>query len=209
MKYNDSRTRAKNRQKIVDVARKLFTTNGIAHTTIMEIVKAVEMERKTFYNYFKDKEEIADYIYFTALREFYNEGFKVEDYTNCENGYEKIKRYFHIIVKAFEKHPKAMLFVVHHDYYFRKEMTEELMDKIYAEVEITDPYLMYKEGIEDGSIKDVNGDPKAYFMMISQSIGAFASRIIFRTFKESIQHTDISLLPVYELVENHLVRIKK
>ena len=62
MIYDDSKTRAKNRQILVDVAYTLFIENKISHTTVIDIVQEANMERKTFYNYFQDIEELANYI---------------------------------------------------------------------------------------------------------------------------------------------------
>ena len=49
---------SKTRQKLVDVARQLFAKNGIANTTMNDIAKASGKGRRTFYTYFKSKDDV-------------------------------------------------------------------------------------------------------------------------------------------------------
>lgn len=49
---------AKTRQKLIDVARHLFATNGLDATTMNMIAEASQKGRRTLYTYFKNKEEI-------------------------------------------------------------------------------------------------------------------------------------------------------
>ena len=49
---------SKTRQKLVDVARKLFAKNGLENTTMNDIAVASGKGRRTLYTYFKSKEDI-------------------------------------------------------------------------------------------------------------------------------------------------------
>lgn len=49
---------SKTRQKLVDVARKLFAKNGLENTTMNDIAVASGKGRRTLYTYFKNKEDI-------------------------------------------------------------------------------------------------------------------------------------------------------
>ena len=210
MVYNDSKTRSRNRKKIVDVARKLFIEQGIAHTTVMDIVREVEMERKTFYNYFESKEEIADYIYFQTMQEFYKEGFKAEDYAHLEDGYSKVEAYFKMIVESFVNNLDEVLFMVHYNYFSRKAPDSSLISLVYEKTGVTDPLKLFIEGIEDGTVNIGNLDPEEIFMTISQSIGAMAYRIIFRSYKTNY-NSDTDHVPfeqLYDLLQLHLRAIK-
>lgn len=53
-----SKTRLANKEKILEAAKRLFSTKGIVETTIIQIAKEAGMDRKTIYNYFDDKETI-------------------------------------------------------------------------------------------------------------------------------------------------------
>ncbi len=48
------------RQKIIDVAMKLFEQQGFSNTTMEQIAEEADVARKTLYNYFPVKEAIAD-----------------------------------------------------------------------------------------------------------------------------------------------------
>jgi len=48
----------KTREKLIEVARQLFTNKGVAHTTMNDIANASAKGRRTIYTYFKNKREI-------------------------------------------------------------------------------------------------------------------------------------------------------
>ena len=49
---------SKTREKLIEVARQLFTHKGVAHTTMNDIANASAKGRRTIYTYFKNKREI-------------------------------------------------------------------------------------------------------------------------------------------------------
>lgn len=201
--YDDSKTRTKNRKKIVEVAKQLFMEKGISHTTVLDIVKKAKMERKTFYNYFSDKDEIAQYIYYNSMETFYQAGFKEQDYSYCETGYEKIVKYFTTLVEHFVKYNNEMLYVVHLDYYLRQEASQEFVNAIYSKSGMLDPLDFFIEGVKDNSIELNGKQPERVFYVMAQSIGSLASRIIFRGHKNDIHKDDVDYGPLYDLLDVH------
>lgn len=191
-------------EKIVDIAKREFIEQGINETTIMDIVAKAEMERKTFYNYFADKEEIADYIYFLCLRSFYSTGFVKGNFVGLPNGFEKIKRYYTTIVERFVTYSEDILYMVHYDYFFRKNHDPQMIKEIYQEFGIHPPVEMMKEGIEDGSIDIGEDDPECRFQLIDQSLGSFAFRLLLRGYQKGIENNDVDFTMLYELLEMHL-----
>ena len=125
MEYLDTITRAKNRSHITDVAKQLFQVHGITETTVKDIVKYAKIERKTFYNYFSDKEEIAHYIYYQIMEEFYSVGFTSDDYVDCENGFSKIRLYFNTLIDTMIELKEEMEFVSKYYYYFFPKINED------------------------------------------------------------------------------------
>ena len=182
MVYNDSKTKSKNRRKITQVGMELFIEKGIALTTVTDIVQKAEIERQTFYNYFDDKDELATYTYASTLRKLYKKGYGEEEYQNCKTGYEKIVKYFSTIVDKYIEFHEEALYLIQYDYYYQKEADAELIYKIYEEYNIVNPNLYFNEGVEDGSIKNINPDQNIFFI-ITQSIGAYANRVLFRNSK--------------------------
>jgi AcrR family transcriptional regulator len=54
------RKKKESRQRIIDAAMDLFKSQGYDNTTMEQIAEAVDIARKTLYNYFPFKEAIAD-----------------------------------------------------------------------------------------------------------------------------------------------------
>lgn len=52
------RTKAENRQAILDAARVVFAELGYGETTVRDIIRRTGLASGTFYNYFKSKEEV-------------------------------------------------------------------------------------------------------------------------------------------------------
>lgn len=52
----------KTREKLIDVARRLFARKGIENTTMAEIASASDKGRRTIYTYFRSKTEIYDAV---------------------------------------------------------------------------------------------------------------------------------------------------
>src|SRR3954451_19518156 len=49
--------KAKNRQKLLEAARKVFAEKGLGEATARDIVRETDLASGTFYNYFRDKED--------------------------------------------------------------------------------------------------------------------------------------------------------
>lgn len=52
----------KTRERLLDVARQLFMSNGVERTTMNDIATASDKGRRTIYTYFKNKKEIYDAV---------------------------------------------------------------------------------------------------------------------------------------------------
>lgn len=53
---------SKTRDKLIDVARRLFARQGVENTTMNDIAEASEKGRRTVYTYFKNKRDIYDAV---------------------------------------------------------------------------------------------------------------------------------------------------
>lgn len=58
---NDTLT-SKTRERLIDVARQLFTSNGLENTTMSDIASASDKGRRTIYTYFRTKHEIYEAV---------------------------------------------------------------------------------------------------------------------------------------------------
>jgi len=53
-----ARSKAANRQRILEAARSVFARLGVESTTVRDIIRETPLAAGTFYNYFKSKEEV-------------------------------------------------------------------------------------------------------------------------------------------------------
>ena len=62
----------RNRDRIAQTAKALFTENGMEITTMNDIAKAVGMSKSTLYVYFKSKDEVRNYLSLEAMEYLYS-----------------------------------------------------------------------------------------------------------------------------------------
>ena len=60
-----------NRERIARIACKLFEKRGIENTTMNDIAKAADMSKSTLYVYFKNKEEVKNFLSLEAMNYLY------------------------------------------------------------------------------------------------------------------------------------------
>jgi len=69
-RFGEEGKTARTRARLMDAAAEAFAERGIEATSVAEIAQAAEVSNGTFYNYFRDKDEIADTVAFAIAREF-------------------------------------------------------------------------------------------------------------------------------------------
>lgn len=65
-----ARSKAANRQAILEAARGVFAITGYDATTVRDIIRATDLGTGTFYNYFKSKEEVFQALSDDSVRRF-------------------------------------------------------------------------------------------------------------------------------------------
>ena len=65
-----ARTKAANRQSILDAARAVFAELGYEATTVRDIIRRTGLASGTFYNYFKSKEEVFHALHDDGVQRF-------------------------------------------------------------------------------------------------------------------------------------------
>jgi len=208
MVYNDSKTKEKNRKKIVEVTKKTFITKGIIETSIMDIVTSAGMERKTFYNYFKDKKEIASYIYFQTLEKLFPSQFYEWECLECFNYYEKIEKYLLSIAKRYQNNTFDMLYIKLFDNYYNKTEEQDYLKSKRFEINNSFPSQYLIECIQDGSCNNQIANPIDLFVTIVESINTYASNLIFNAYQTKTLDKGISFERIYQLIDIHLRNIK-
>ena len=204
MESVESKTRLKNRKKIIEKASMLFMENGIAQTTIKDILESASLDRQTFYNYYNDKKELADYIFELSLNKFYETGFNNTIFEEEKTGYDKIKKYFNILLERYCTCIEESIYMAQYDYFNQIGPSSELIFGIYDEKKVINPNQYYKQGIEDGSIREMKGDQDEVFFVMLQNIGAYVNRILLRQNRQKNIDSDAIRHQLRILIDMHL-----
>ena len=176
---NESRTKIKHRKHIVQIAKKLFIDQGIGQTTMMEIADKVGMGRKTIYNYFENKDILANYIFNQIIEKMFVSVFTDLTFDQDMTHYEKLKKIFYAGINHLFKYEKEVIYIVHYDYYFKEK--ENSLD--FIEFANKSKYSELLDEIinnDDQSIDFKGANPEMLISTLSQALMGFASRMFFR-----------------------------
>ena len=175
----ESRTKKKNRQRILDSARVLFLNKGLHSTTMQDIADKAQVERRTLYNYYDNKELLAMDLqvgYLNAL----NEAWIVVD--PSLSGFDQARILLTSFCDYCIEHPDLINFTVQFDHYFRDSYDNAdyeafMKDHISKRSEFS---KTLKIGMADGSIFiDPHLVDKTANTII-QAIMGLAQRVIYR-----------------------------
>ena len=106
-----SPTKAKTRKKILQKSRRLFERQGIAQTTIKDIIKSAEITRPTFYAYFPEKRELILAVLYQCFSELYD----FPEPPQVDSPLENLKNLLHTVLDRYLDCPKIMKLIV--EYY--------------------------------------------------------------------------------------------
>lgn len=156
-KTNDTRNR------IIDVARKLFALHGADNTTMNDIADASNRGRRTLYLYFKNKEEILRAIIDTELMILYN----------------KVKGAKNVIMKSDDKllffmytHLESMKNLVSRNGSLKADFFRDIwqVEKSRAEFDKKEAILIQeilKDGIEEGIFTNIPDIPTMSMLLVN------------------------------------------
>ncbi len=192
--YNESRFKTKQRNFILQTAYHLFVERGIENVTMLEIAQACDIERRSLYNYYNDKDQLA----FDIAKCFFSsiEAISAIKDRSFENKYEEIKALVYAFYDFAISDPDAIRFSLHFDHYFvsRAEYTSYIRKAIDNILHVT----LIKEGIEDGSINpSFKGNEKNICFVIQGAMLSFAQRSIFKSTLEEAKVNLKLLLDVF------------
>lgn len=176
--YIEGKYKTRKRTELLNIAYKLFVEKGIENVTIIELAEACGLERRSLYNYYKDKEEIA----LDLMRCWYeNVGAIIIVNDENKNAFEQVKAITYQFYEFAINDPDAIRYSAHFDHYFRSKYSDEGFTTYITEKRISiwrgD---LFEQGIKDGSL-----DPRIaestveYAMALEGAIFAFAQRLVF------------------------------
>jgi len=149
--------------RILDAAESLFIKHGIDLISIGEIADEARISRKTIYEYFPNKQEIAWAIF---------QKFSQETISTVEswplpgnNGYQNIESFLFRIVDMLETNPEHMRFIVEFNVLYAKEGNSARVQQMYV-AQSQKLCQLVQMGIKDGSLRsDLNPDLECSAML--------------------------------------------
>jgi AcrR family transcriptional regulator len=114
-------TAADTREVIISAAFTCFRTQGLSKTTIVDIARAADVSRSTFYEYFRDKETIVEACAESASQRFYRNMLKAIDRQGGNTLEDKLVRAAVFVTQARQ--------VVEPERYFDEDEVSVMMTK--------------------------------------------------------------------------------
>jgi AcrR family transcriptional regulator len=159
-------------ERILEAAEKLFIRDGIDNVSISAIAAASRLSRKTLYEYYSNKQEIA-----WAIMQYMSDE-KTSDLEQPRipegNGFQRIEYFMLHMVNLLEAHPEHFRFISEFNNLYAREGNPDRVRQIYAGR--GEPLIqMIQQGISDGSIcPDV--DPGSLSAAIFNLVSGMNSR---------------------------------
>ena len=170
--------RENQRERILEVAEKLFLRDGIDSITLAQIAIAARLTRVTLYQYFPDKKEIAWAVFKKVIDELQAAMVGELAQTNG-SGYDKIKRILLATINSLETQTDSLRFIALFNFLYAREGSPMRMRGILEQAALTgkkgSTADFIREGIADGSLRpDLDADLTA--ASISNLLAGMTSR---------------------------------
>lgn len=118
------------RKDLLNAAFGLFTTKGFHDTSIADIVSRAGIAKGTFYLYFKDKEDIRNYLITTKATQLFQSAYDALAQTDLTDFPDKIIFLTDYILDCLEQNPALLAFLAKQLSWgvFRHSMSEHAPD---------------------------------------------------------------------------------
>ena len=124
----------KREEELLSAAKRLFSEKGFYETTVSDIVETLGIARGTFYQYFRNKDDIYRRVLELVVRELSNRLKLVSP----ENPVEQLKENLRAVLKLMVEDRELASIVLYHPYRLNPEFDAVLNDffnEVYALVE--------------------------------------------------------------------------
>ncbi|MBU3014944.1 TetR/AcrR family transcriptional regulator [Poseidonibacter lekithochrous] len=188
----------KRRKEIIEISSNLFYKKGIANTTISEITITANIGKGTFYEYFKNKEEVIDeYI------KVYFENMHLLIFENIENLETNKEKILFIVKSLFmsksvdEKFTYIFIEFLRMTFNNNKEESRKLYEFNQQNIDLINKYL--QKGIEEKEFIPCNTLNIA-FEIISSILGNIVLSLSYE-FKECDKSTKYNVKTILDSIE--------
>lgn len=165
------------KQEIVEKAMKVFIEKGYHRTNLADIAKECNMGRTTLYQYFKDKDEIFDYV-----AEQLSKNLEIDCRNILENkklsAADKLKMIISLLTFQYQREKNKMLMMVEM-WLLSKRENDILKRKLEKRINVLRKMFeqLLEEGIKAKEFKKIN--PKAMAFTISTLVETFVLQAAF------------------------------
>lgn len=165
------------KQEIVEKATKVFIEKGYHRTNLADIAKECNMGRTTLYQYFKDKDEIFDYV-----AEQLSKNLEIDCRNILENkklsAADKLKMIISLLTFQYQREKNKMLMMVEM-WLLSKRENDILKRKLEKRINVLRKMFeqLLEEGIKAKEFKKIN--PKAMAFTISTLVETFVLQAAF------------------------------
>lgn len=177
--YSDSRTLERKRNDILESAKELFTERGIEKTSMQMIAEKAGITRRSLYNYYDSKEQIAVDVQIINLMEI--SFFSNWDYRKWNSGEEGLyEAFIDNLEKALGPFRMHYLFINRFDTYFNQGYPDGR-------------YVDFLQGEFEKLYGESNGKEKtpAQNWMVSSFLLSYFQRMVRRTLRETVNLEDL------------------
>lgn len=183
MKKNDSNsekqlslTKEKQLSNILKAAEACFIEQGIALTTMKDIAERGEIYRRTLYNYFQSKEEIA-----FAIHQGYNKNGLQFSVAEKGTGYDKLAKLIDFLFDNLEVLLPEIRYAIQYEFFVHHLDQNEYLIKEGINVNLIHTLKTVLElGKKDGSMVLPEADMEMTVYSLLQAIIGYLQRVIHR-----------------------------
>lgn len=179
--YTESPTKKNKRDIILNTAYKLFIERGIENVSMLEIAEQAGMQRRSLYNYYSDKDQIAVDIYKCQYIDALTLDWDLSDKT----AYEAVE---YIITQSYNyiiSDPDFIVYSSYFDHYFRKGYGNsdlaQFIDSYHSRLIFSDLKEKYRKDHSINPSYAENLDENIYLTLTSMR--ALAQKTIFNQTK--------------------------
>ena len=142
--------RENQRERILEVAERLFIRDGLDGVSLSDIARAARMTRNTLYEYFPNKQEVAWAIFQKIVAD--GQGFSADWLLREGTGYQRIEHFMMGMVSLLNVHPEHLRFIVEFNTLYAREGNPTRVRQMWSggHQMLAD---MYRQGIADGSLR--------------------------------------------------------
>jgi len=170
--------RENQRELILEVAEDLFIKHGIEQVTIGKLAKASRLTRATIYNYYANKEEIAQEIFKTITKSWRDRNER-ETWNFQGTGYERLENFITSFFNYLFQNPREARFVAEVNYLYARHWSVEMFVETMLENLRQDrKYILecIHLGLEDGSLRR-DMDPELMLAAFLNFLSGMISRL--------------------------------